>query len=73
MDVIPTDELTATVLSVVASLPQQRKAGLLLEHALALIDGGRCVVLYTHTFTFLSMAYHDADMAAKSRNFLIYT
>ncbi|KZV63416.1 hypothetical protein PENSPDRAFT_616581 [Peniophora sp. CONT] len=35
------DELTATVLSVVESLPQHRKASLLLEHSLALIQSGR--------------------------------
>ena len=38
------DELTATVLSVVETLPQQRKAALLLEHALALIHSGRCAL-----------------------------
>ncbi|KAI0309909.1 hypothetical protein OF83DRAFT_1253057 [Amylostereum chailletii] len=41
MTSIRRDELTATLLSVVESLPQQRKASLLLEHSLSLIQSGR--------------------------------
>lgn len=37
----PQDELTQTVFGAVESLSQVRKAGFLLETALALIEGGR--------------------------------
>ena len=39
------DELTATVFGAVESLSQVRKANFLLETSLALIEGGRCVLL----------------------------
>lgn len=39
----PVDELTATLFDALLSLPTTRKAGLLLDISLSLIDAGRCV------------------------------
>ncbi|KAA1474118.1 hypothetical protein DENSPDRAFT_823815 [Dentipellis sp. KUC8613] len=39
----PRDELTAAIVSAVESLPEQRKARLLLDHCLSMIEGGECV------------------------------
>ncbi|KAI0031797.1 hypothetical protein K488DRAFT_51316 [Vararia minispora EC-137] len=55
------DELTATVLSVVESLSPRRKACLLLEHALALIESGR----YGHEVEeYLDVYFRTPDLPA---------